>query len=253
MEFRIYCLAMFFFGIIGCSSVNPQNEASINIEHNSWNELLQQHVDSTGNVNYKGFIADSIKLNQYLNLLASNVPNDNWSEKEKLAFWINFYNAFTVKLIVDHYPLQSIKEIGSMIQIPFVNTPWQKEFIKLGDNYYDLDNIEHDIIREKFNEPRVHFALVCAAKSCPTLRNEAYEAKYLEKQLTDQAITFLNDPRKNMITESELKLSRIFWWFKGDFTKSKTLIEYINQFTSIDIKTNADIDHLDYDWSLNEQ
>jgi len=237
---------------IACGSVQPEEGTSTNISHESWNELLNKHVDKYGNVNYQGFKIDSSALIEYLSLLSNNLPSNSWTDQQQLAYWINVYNAFTIKLIIDHYPISSIKDIGSRIQIPFVNTPWQIEFIKLGERNYDLDNIEHDIIRQKFNEPRIHFALVCAAKSCPNLRNEAYESNKLETQLADQTVRFLADTSKNKIMEKQLKLSKIFRWYKQDFTKSTQLIEYINQYTYIEINVAAEIDYLDYDWRLNE-
>lgn len=237
---------------MACGSIDPKDDSSFNISHESWDKLLKKHVDKQGKVNYKGFINDSTELIGYLRLLSNNIPNTNWTDQQQLAYWINLYNAYTIKLILDHYPIKSIKDIGSFIQIPFVNTPWQIEFIPLGDEYYDLDNIEHDIIRKNFNEPRIHFALVCAANSCPNLRNEAYQGNRLEAQLTDQTTSFLVNTSKNLITKEQLKLSKIFRWYKQDFTRSMQLNEYIKQYTTIIIGDTVEIDYMDYDWSLNE-
>ncbi|MBC7720872.1 MAG: DUF547 domain-containing protein [Pedobacter sp.] len=224
------------------------------ITHEAWNKLLKKHVDSKGFVDYKGFIKDSVALNSYLKMLSDNEPADSWQKDEKLAFWINAYNAFTVKLIIDHYPVKSIKDIGSKIQIPFVNTPWQKKFIQMGDKKIKLDDIENNIIRKKFTEPRIHFAIVCASISCPKLRNEAYEASKLDAQLTDQAKAFLSDPTRNKPDATNPKLSHIFQWFNGDFEKTGlTKIEFINKYSPIKINADANIDYMNYDWGLNEQ
>lgn len=220
--------------------------------HQLWDELVKKHVDETGKVNYKGFKSDHEKLKKYLNLLSSSVPNDKWSEKEKLAYWINAYNAFTVELILKHYPVKSIKDIGGLVKIPGISSPWDIKFIKIGNEEYDLSSIEHQILRKKFNEPRIHFAINCASYSCPRLRNEAFTADKLESQLQDQAKKFVNDSRKNHITANNLELSQIFNWFKGDFTKEKKLIAYIQQYTSVKINPNAKVSYIDYDWSLNE-
>ena len=132
--------------------------------HSLWNDLLQKHVSVQGNVNYKGFKLDYSDLERYLQSLSDNIPNKSWSKAEKLSYWINAYNAYTIKLIIDKYPLKSIKDI---------NRPWDQRFIKLGEKIYTLNDIEHEILR-KMNEPRIHFAIVCASISCPKLQNEAF-------------------------------------------------------------------------------
>ena len=221
--------------------------------HEVYSKLLGKYVNSKGLVNYKGFISEKATFEKYLNSLSNNPPQSNWSRNEKMAFWINAYNAFTIKLIMDNYPLESIKDIGPYIQIPFVNTPWQIEFIKIGGKKYDLDDIEHDILRDKFNDPRIHFALVCASMSCPKLRNEAYEADKLDQQLNDQGRYFLANKDKNIITPNDLKLSKYFTWYKDDFTQNGSLIDYLNKYAPVKINSDADIDYLDYNWNLNEQ
>lgn len=221
--------------------------------HATWNNLLKKHVNQEGFVNYKGFIADKKVFESYLKTLSDNPPTDKWSDKEKMAFWINAYNAFTVKLIIDHYPIKSIKDIGSSIQIPFVNTPWQYKFFSIGGEKMKLDEIEHQILRKRFNDPRIHFALVCASYSCPRLLNEAYTADKLEEQLTSQAKHFLANKKKNEITPDKLIISKYFTWYKGDFTKNSTLIEYLNKYAPVKINADADIEYKDYNWTLNEQ
>lgn len=224
------------------------------VDHSKWTVLLKKHVDDIGMVDYKSFQRDSNQLNAYLKILKANHPNDkNWTKDEQLAYWINAYNAFTVQLIIRHYPLKSIKDIGSSIKIPFVNTPWDVKFIHIEGETYDLNNIEHGIIRKQFDEPRIHFALVCAAMSCPRLRNEAYTAKNLDQQLDEEARYFINNPQKNQIKKDQAKLSKLFSWYKGDFTNDMSLVEYINQYSQVKLLSDADIDHLDYNWDLNEQ
>lgn len=221
--------------------------------HEIYSQLLGKYVNSKGMVNYKGFISEKETFQKYLDALSNNPPQSTWSRDEKMAYWINAYNAFTIKLIMNHYPVESIKDIGPYIQIPFVNTPWQKEFIKIGGKELNLDGIEHDILRDKFNDPRIHFALVCASMSCPKLRNEAYEASKLDAQLNEQGRYFLANEEKNIITPNELKLSKYFTWYKGDFTQNGSLIDYLNKYSKVKINSDADIDYLDYNWNLNEQ
>ena len=242
-------ITIIVFALTSCKALPIGNGKAIT--HEAWNKLLKKHVDSKGFVDYKGFIKDSVALNSYLSMLSTNVPGDSWSKEEKLAFWINAYNAFTVKLITDYYPIKSIKDIGSKIQIPFVNTPWQKKFIPMGDKKIKLDDIENNILRKDFEEPRIHFSIVCASISCPKLRNEAYEASKIEVQLTDQAKAFLSDPTRNK--PSENKLSPIFKWFGGDFEKNgNKKIDFINKYSPVKVDESK-VEYLSYDWGLNEK
>lgn len=224
------------------------------IEHGAWTDLLQKHVSDQGNVNYAAFVQDSLALNDYLQTLQTNHPNENnWSKNEQLAYWINAYNAFTVKLICDNYPVKSIKDIGSGPNIPFVNTPWDIKFIKIEDQTYDLNDIEHGIIRGNFAEPRIHFAVNCASVSCPALLNKAFEAATLDTQLDKVARSFINNPAKNSIKENQVQLSKIFSWFSGDFTqKAESVSAFINQYAEQKIPDDASLEYLDYDWNLNE-
>ena len=240
-----------FLFIPSCFGINKVESNSKPIDHVIWDELLKKHINDDGLVNYKGFMQDSLQLKSYLKLLSKNHPNDaNWSNDEQLAYWLNAYNAFTIKLILDYYPVKSIKDIAGAI--PFINSSWDLKFIQIENETYDLNNIEHGIIRNQFNEPRIHFALVCAAVSCPPLRNEAYQAEKLEKQLQNQAYRFINDSSKNKITPEQAQLSKIFSWYKGDFTHQKSLLEYLNLHSEIKLTKDTEINYLDYDWQLNE-
>lgn len=223
------------------------------MDHEEWTVLLNKYVDEDGNVNYRGFQKDSVTLNNYLKNLASNPPDvENWSEEEQIAYWINVYNAFTVKLIIKHYPLASIKDIGSKIQIPFINSPWDIKFIEINGEKLDLNNIEHSILRKKFDEPRIHFAINCASFSCPNLRREAFVAERLNVQLEEQAMAFINNPKKNYVNAEVANLSKIFSWFSGDFTKKGPLKDFINEYSKTKIHEKTTISFMDYDWSLNE-
>jgi len=228
------------------------NEDSGKPDHLKWTELLRKYVDTKGFVNYKGLVQDKSKLNDYTEDLSANPPQENWSENEKLAYWINAYNAFTVKLIVDNYPLESIKDLNPTIAIPTVSTIWTKKWFQIGGEDFSLDRIEHKILRKEFEEPRIHFAVNCASFSCPPLRNEAFVAEKVDQQLDEQAKIFINDEVRNKITKSKIEISQIFSWFKGDFTNGQTLIEFLNRYSKVKIDSGADVDHMDYDWSLNE-
>jgi len=213
--------------------------------HQLWDELLQKHVSDDGNVNYQSFKTEHKKLLDYiyvLDLTYSHKSFESLSKEEKLAYWINAYNALTVDLILRNYPVESIKDIKN---------PWKQRLWKLGDNMYDLDEIEHDILRN-MNEPRIHFAIVCASYSCPKLQNEAFTAEKLDMQLTKATKEFLADTNRNEISENSIKISKIFDWFSKDFTKNGSLIDFLNLYTKVNISPNAKKRYKDYNWDLND-
>lgn len=228
-----------FLILLSTFNVNSNNEL---IDHSSWNNLLKKHVTIDGKVNYKGFKADENELKDYINYLGTHSPHDTWTKEEQLAYWINAYNALTVDLIIRHYPVKSIK---------YIKNPWEQRLWKLGDKWHNLDEIEHQILR-KMNEPRIHFAIVCASFSCPKLQNEAFDASKIEEQLSKVAKEFLSDTNRNEISENSLKLSKIFQWFSKDFKQNGSVVDFINIYTDIDITPKAKISYKNYNWDLNE-
>jgi hypothetical protein len=204
--------------------------------------LLKLYVTHDGEVDYVGFKKDRRMLTNYIKALGEQMPNDDWSTAEKLVYWINAYNALTVDLILRNYPLKSIKDIKN---------PWNQRLWKLGDKWYNLDEIEHKILR-KMNEPRIHFAINCASFSCPPLLNQAFYAEKLEAQLTNVTKAFLANTQRNTITENQLEISKIFKWFAKDFKQNGSLIDFLNQYSEVKINANAKKKYKDYDWTLNE-
>ncbi|WP_434037583.1 DUF547 domain-containing protein [Formosa sp. 4Alg 33] len=211
------------------------------IDHTPWTTFLTENVDPDGHVNYKTIKQHPDSLNRYLDLLSASKPDSSWTKNETLAFWINAYNAFTIKLIIDNYPLKSIKDIKN---------PWDKKFISIHNKSYSLGDIEHEILR-KLDEPRIHFAIVCASESCPKLLNKAYTPTQLNTQLDAAAVSFINS-NKNQLTPDAVKLSKIFKWFTEDFETNGTLVEFINKYAKTKINPTKRISYLDYNWNLNE-
>jgi Protein of unknown function, DUF547 len=250
---KIVLNIIFFTSILSnCFAFKPQPHIASPVSHDIFDKLLKKYVSESGFVNYGGFKKEEKELKKYLDILSSNAPQKSWSTEDKLSFWINAYNAFTIQLILDHQDkgLKSIKDIGDKIKIPFVNTPWDIKFITIGGKKMDLNNIEHGIIRKQFKEPRIHFALVCAAVSCPALLNEAYDGSKLNEQLNRQGVVFFNDNQKNEVTKTTAKLSKIMDWYGGDF-KNGTIIEWVNKFVKNKANLNATITYKNYDWALN--
>lgn len=225
------------------SSFTPDPSTPSPPSHIAWGALLQKHVSPEGKVDYKGFLADKAKLQAYLDELAAHPAEKGWPRNEKLAYWINAYNAFTVKLILDHYPVSSITKIHD-------GKPWDVKWINLGGKTYSLNNIEHDIIRPGFDEPRIHFAVNCAARSCPPLLNRAWTADNLGRYLGQQARSFINNPQYNEIGQDAVQISRIFEWYAGDFGD---IINYLNQYADTKIRQDAQVSYKEYDWALNGQ
>lgn len=211
--------------------------------HAIWHQLLQRHVTAAGKVDYAGFKRDMPQLDRYLNILATQTPRADWSRNAQMSYWINAYNAFTVKLIVDNYPLKSIRDLGK---------PWDRSFIQLGDKSYSLNEIEHKVLRPTFQDPRIHFAVNCASQSCPQLLNEAYTADKLDQQLTAQARAFVNNKRHNDLQGSQAAISQLFDWYKEDFTKKGSLIDFLNQYATRPLQAEATLTYKAYDWKLNE-
>ena len=224
--------------------------------HGQLNTVLSHYV-ADGLVDYAGLKADRAPLDAYLEAMGT-VPLaafQRWSKDEQLAFLINVYNASTLKLIIDGYPVESIKSLGSL-----VSSPWNKKSVQLFGKQISLDTLEHEIIRKNYVEPRVHFALVCAALGCPILRNEAYVGERLGEQLKDQTRVFLHTDGKNRVDveKKQLLLSPIFKWYRKDFEASaETLAGFVAPYLEVQLPAGSladfDIRFTDYDWALNDQ
>jgi hypothetical protein len=210
--------------------------------HKPWTQLLTQHVSASGKVDYKGFIQSKEQLNQYLESLASQTPTQTWSRNEAMAYWINAYNAFTVKLIIDNWPVSSIRDIHN-------GDPWNVKWIELEGKKYSLNQIENDILRPRYGDARIHFAVNCAAKSCPPLLNRAFTSEQLNAQLDQQARSFINSTQYNSISPQSIQVSKIFDWYAADFGN---LIDYLNQYSNTTIRSGAKVSFLEYDWGLND-
>jgi hypothetical protein len=244
--------AIIWFTCSNCRAIRRQTE-SRPVTHEIWDGLVKKHVGVDGFVNYKGFVQDSARLNDYLRLLSAAHPNDkNWSRAEQMAYWINAYNAFTIKLIVQNYPVASIKDIKR--GLAFVNSVWDIKWIKIEGYTYDLNNIEHNILRPVFKDARIHAAVNCASFSCPKLRTEAFTAELLESQLEDSMRQFVADPVRNRISAERAEVSEIFKWFRGDFERGGGSVRgFLNKFSAVKISDKTDLDYINYDWRLNDK
>lgn len=250
-------LPLTIIGLMACTNAEPSkeytgeetaepvlvsNEKKSLLSHQTWDKLLLQYVSQAGEVNYKGMKVSLAVLDQYLKLLADNPVQADWARNEKMAYWINAYNAFTIKLILDNYPLSSIMDLHG-------GKAWDVKWIKLGDKTYSLNNIENDILRPEFKDARIHFAVNCAAKSCPPIFNRAWTASKFDQYFEQRAREFINNPQFNKISAGEVQISKIFSWYAADFGD---IVDFLNKYAETRINKGAKVTFKEYDWGLNE-
>lgn len=220
------------------------------INHAAFDRVLKAYVSEEGWVNYSGLKAESGSLDAYLKSLEANQPAKDWSKNASKAYWINAYNAYTLKLMIDHYPLKSITDLKE---------PWDRKWINLknpnsdGSDKMSLNDIEHGVLRSTYSDARIHAGINCASASCPPLANVAFTENNCDELLQQLMTQFVNDPVRNSITDKKASISQIFEWFQEDFTQEKkiSLIDYLNQYSEIKLDSKAKVSYKEYDWSIN--
>ncbi|MEO6003400.1 MAG: DUF547 domain-containing protein [Opitutus sp.] len=250
--------------VFGFAAVLAGSVVSAMPDHELFSAVLATHVKD-GRVDYAA-LKDDARLTRYLASLAATNPEELTPGADQFAFWLNAYNAYTLKLVVDRAPEKSITELGTgglAVGALLKSTAWDIRFAEVGGKKYTLNEIEHEIVRRQFKDPRAHFALNCASGSCPILRSEAYTPAQLERQLDDQARLFLQDGVRNRfdLATRTASLSSIFDWYRKDFGRSEremllVAAKYAPEDVRQDIETNPDkwtAKYLAYDWSLNSQ
>ncbi len=240
-------------------------QSTFDHDHTAWTEILQANVQGDA-FDYAAVQKAPQKLNAYLETLQAVTPRElgGWTKEERYAFWINVYNAYTIKKVVDNYPLDSIKDLNTGLF--GAKSVFNKEFIPMSAHHPEgdkdelsLNDVEHGILRPKFKDARVHAAINCASYSCPPLLNEAFTAKKLDEQLDKQMKAFVVDTKRNQLNreKNRLYLSEIFDWFDDDFERDAgTVREYVARFAPEKdrefIRNAKRIKYIDYDWSLND-
>lgn len=247
---RIHPLRLLVIGLLAFGSGAAR---AFDHTHAEFTEVLRVHVKGA-TCDYAALKKSPQKLESYLASLASVKESDfqTWTESRQIAFLANLYNASTLKLVVDHYPVKSIKDIGGLL-----SSPWKQPVVGLFGEKVTLDHVEHGLLRKNYREPRVHFAVNCASIGCPNLRAEAFQADTLDAQLDEQARLFLSDKTRNRVEGKTLYLSPIFDWFAEDFTRAGLLAEFVAPyFPADDRKAIASgglkVRFTDYNWSLNQ-
>ncbi|MCB2192150.1 MAG: DUF547 domain-containing protein [Deltaproteobacteria bacterium] len=222
------------------------------VDYSPYAELLREHVRG-GLVDYAGIQRQRAKLERFLENLAQVDPG-SLSRDQKLAYYINAYNAWTIWLILTKYPdLESIKDLGGLF-----SSPWDKEIVRLNGKVFTLDQIEHEVLRPTFKDPRIHFAVNCASKGCPPLLNRPYTGAEVQGQLQAQATAFINDPARTRLQGNTLYVTKIMDWFSEDFDDDP--VGFVKKYAQDDFKRRleglggqVEVEYLDYDWSLNNR
>ncbi|SHI86299.1 DUF547 domain-containing protein [Aquimarina spongiae] len=238
LKANLWIIFLFLFSSIYC-----QKEV---VDHSSWDQILILNVTDDGLVDYDGVTSIAVVFYTYFRSLQTISPKENWSREEKLAYWLNVYNATAMKMIIDEYPIKTINDIEN---------PWKRKVFKSQNVRYSLDDIEHDILR-KFGDPRIHFLLNCGSMSSPRLWNRAYTSANINESLEERTREFINDPQRNQINSSVVRISELFKWYEKDFTSQNVdVIDFINRYANVKISKNlrlTDRNYITYDWSLNK-
>lgn len=236
------------FALFSCVVSRAQTPSDTT--HDRYNRLLQAFASEQG-VAYRDWSEQAgnvAELSRYIDDLEA-LDLELLTRSQRLAYWINLYNAATLELVLAHYPIRSIKKIGGILR-----SPWNLKVVTIGGEALSLNQIENEIIRPRFNDPRILFALNCAAIGCPLLRGEAYQGWKLDAQLDDACRLALNDPRWVELKGNKLKLTKIFDWYGADFgSDNDGKNKFITTYHNGPIPSNAKISYRKYDWNLNEK
>jgi len=230
------------------------------IDHGDWDRLLDRHVvrgnDGINRLSYARFSLDDRRvLDAYVARLAG-IPILDHARNEQLAYWINLYNALTVKVVLAHYPVRSIRDIDLSSGV-FSDGPWDRKLIRIGSHPISLNDIEHRILRPIWLDPRIHYAVNCAAIGCPNLPIRAFTAANADQMMTRAAVDYVNHPRGVRIIENGLVISKIYLWYAQDFGRdhndiTKHILHYARPELAARISRNATIVDYEYDWSIND-
>ena len=247
-------LFLYHFRVEADSRTQQSLEEGPAFSHDLFDQILQEHVDENGRVNYTQLKANPEKFEAYLDLLAAANLTE-WSYNEQLTFWINAYNALVIKGVIDHYPTTSVRKVK------LFNGFFSRLKFQAAGKTYTLNEIEHGILREEFPDPRVHFAIVCASFSCPPLWNSAYTVEMIEERLETATFNFIRNPEQVRIdrTKRSVYLSKIFKWYADDFKEGYDgVADFLSDYLPLEdaeflASTDVKFHYLNYDWTLNDQ
>lgn len=240
-QMKVFATNFFALSLFVCTPTFSQEI----VDHSAWDQILVLNVTEDGMVDYEGVTSDVGVFYKYFRYLQNIAPEDHWSREEKLAYWLNVYNATAMKMIIDEYPIQSINDLEN---------PWKRKVFKSQNIRYSLDDIEHNILR-KFGDPRIHFLLNCGSVSSPRLWNTAYTSTNITDALEERTKEFINDPQRNQINSKTVRVSMLFKWYEDDFASyDLNVIDFINQYANVKItkvRKLSSKNFIAYNWNLN--
>lgn len=263
LSFLLFILLILISNTVSANKITEywssyDNTVISKIDHSDWDNFLKTYVDINNDHKfaYSNVInEDKLVLNNYIQRMVQLDPR-LYSKQEQYAYWVNLYNALTIKVVLDHYPVKSIRSIklgGGLFSVG----PWKKKLVKINNQELSLDNIEHDILRPIWKDPRTHYAVNCASIGCPNLSNHAYTAENTERLLEQNASNFINSDKGVMFSGNKLTLSKIYSWFKEDFgNDEQSVIKHLKQYANEDklelLAKNSFKVTYRYNWNLND-
>jgi len=242
-------------------AVERRDGSTLVVDHGAWHRLLDQYVrpsvDGLNRVDYAGLRAEKVAIAAYVSQL-EKTPVERLDRPEQFAFWCNLYNAVTVRVVVEHYPIASIRDIrlGGTLMASVMGGPWKAKLAKVGDIALSLDDIEHTILRGDFKDPRLHYAINCGSIGCPNLRVRPFTGAALEHDLEEAAHDFVNSGRGMTLEGDRIVLSGIFKWYRRDFGGDEAhVLRHIARYAEAErraaIESGFRVTRYDYDWRLN--
>lgn len=236
---------------------DPNSRESI--DHTPWDNLLSRHVRTSDQgvnlVDYNGFsTGDRTMLADYITI-SSGVPISQFNRDQQLAYWVNLYNALTVRVVLDHYPVESIRDIDISPGL-FATGPWDKKLISIEGENLTLNDIEHRIMRPIWRDPRIHYVVNCASIGCPNLRDRAYSGTEIDTALDRAATAYVNDPRGVSVVDGKVSVSKIYDWFIEDFGGSEGMVlRHLQRYAAPELAARLEaigkLSDVHYDWSIN--
>ncbi|MBX0291993.1 DUF547 domain-containing protein [Hymenobacter sp. HSC-4F20] len=256
---RLSAIVFFRLLLLGLCLLSPaalhaKDNNYLNLLHQPWEHLIRHHVMADGRLDYEGLVEEEDVLLGYLANLRKVKPDPNsWSPDETKAFWLNVYNAAATSLVVQYYPVASINDIR-VKTVGGVKSPWEAPIVNVGGQSYSLNQIEQQMLRDQFHDPRVHFALMYGAVSGAPLLGEAYDGGRLHSQLEEQTRRFINDPAFNQLTPQLVKLSGLFEAYAAEFGSEAQLVAFLNRYARTPLTPSAlTIEYQSFNWALNDR
>ncbi|MFD2786026.1 DUF547 domain-containing protein [Hymenobacter rubripertinctus] len=249
---RPLVLLVGFLLLMAASGRAAQSQPAVHMQQ-PWSTLLRHHVTPDGRLDYEGLLEEEDVLYNYLQSLRKIKPAEQgWTADDTKAFWLNTYNAAATNLVLENYPIASINDIRVKV-VGGYKSPWEAPVVNVGGQSYSLNQIEREILRDQYQDARVHFALMYGAASQAPILAEAYDGSRLSQQLDEQTRRFLNDSAFNQLTPQHAQVSALFQSYAAEFGSEAQIIDFINRYVSVPVLPTANVEYLSFSWALNNR